>query len=83
MITSVLRSGFFVELEDYPVDGHVHISTLRDDVYRYSEERGEWHGTVRKGRFALGDRLRVRLVRADVDRGRIDFVFVEKLPETL
>jgi ribonuclease R len=81
-ITSVLRSGFFVELDDHPIEGHVHISTLRDDTYRYSEERGEWCGAVRKGRFALGDRLRVRLFRADADRGWIDFLSVEKLPET-
>lgn len=82
-ITSLVRSGFFVELEDFPIEGHVHISTLRDDTYRYSEERGEWCGAVRKARFALGDRLQVRLFRADADRGRIDFLFVEKLPETL
>ena len=82
VISSVVGFGFFVELEECFAEGCVHISTLRDDDYRYSVERGEWHGAMRKTRFSLGDRLRVRLRRADVDRGEIDLVFIEKLPDT-
>ncbi|HBO70729.1 MAG TPA: ribonuclease R [Deltaproteobacteria bacterium] len=82
-IGSVTRHGFFVELEEIPVEGYVPVSTLRDDLYRYSPERGEWYGTVRGTRLAPADRVLVRLFRADPDRGQIDFLFVEKLPESL
>ncbi|GAB4365599.1 MAG: ribonuclease R [Deltaproteobacteria bacterium] len=82
-IGSVTRHGFFVELEDLPIEGYVPAATLRDDVYRFSEEREEWYGRLRKRRLAPADRVRVRLFRADVERGEIDFVFVEKLPESL
>jgi ribonuclease R len=82
-ITSVTGYGFYVELEDCPVEGFVHISTLRDDEYRFSTDRGDWQGVFRKRRFSLGDRLLVRLRRADVDRGEIDFLFVEKLADSL
>lgn len=82
IIASVTGFGFFVELEDYYVEGLVHISTLRDDDYRFSDERGEWHGLVRKTRFALGDRVRVRVRRTDADRGEIDLLFIEKMPES-
>lgn len=81
VITSVAGYGFHVELADCPVEGFVHVSSLRDDVYRFSADRGEWQGVVRKKRFSLGDRLLVRLGRADVDRGEIDFLFVEKLSD--
>jgi ribonuclease R len=81
IIMSVTGYGFYVELEDCPVEGFVHVSTLRDDEYRFSAERGDWQGVFRKRRFSLGDRLLVRLRRADVDRGEIDFLFVEKLPD--
>jgi hypothetical protein len=56
---------------------------MRDDEYRYAADRGEWQGIVRKRRLSPGDRLLVRLRRADVDRGEIDFLFVEKLPDSL
>jgi ribonuclease R len=82
-IGSVSRHGFFVELEDFPIEGYVPAATLRNDVYRFSEEREEWYGTIRKVRLAPADRIRVRLFRADVDRGAVDFLFIEKLPESL
>ena len=81
VITSVVGFGFYVELEECFAEGFIHISTLRDDDYRYSAERGEWYGAIRKTRFSPGDRLRARVRRADVDRGEIDLVFIEKLPE--
>ncbi|HEY5765243.1 MAG TPA: VacB/RNase II family 3'-5' exoribonuclease, partial [Candidatus Deferrimicrobiaceae bacterium] len=68
-IASVTRHGFFVELEAFPIEGYVSVATLRDDVYRFSAEREEWYGTVRKRRLAPADRIRVRLFRTDVDRG--------------
>lgn len=82
-IGTVTRHGFFVELEELPVEGYVPVSTLRDDLYRYSPDRGEWYGTVRGTRLGPADRVLVRLFRADPDRGQIDFLFVEKLPESL
>lgn len=82
IITSVVGFGFFVELADCFVEGLVHVSTLRDDDYRYSAERGEWQGLLRKTRFSLGDRVRVRVRRTDADRGEIDLLFVEKIPES-
>ncbi len=82
VISSIVGFGFFVDLLECSAEGFIHISTLRDDDYRYSSERGEWYGALRKNRFSLGDRLRVRVRRADVDRGEIDLVFIEKLPES-
>lgn len=80
-VSSLVPSGFFVELSDWMVDGMVHASTLRDDEYRFSRDRMEWVGAYRGRRIALGDRVRVRVRRADPDRGEVDFLFVDKLKE--
>ncbi|MBP2675699.1 MAG: RNAse [Deltaproteobacteria bacterium] len=80
-VSSLLPMGFFVELADWMVEGMVHVSTLRDDEYRFSRDRMEWFGVYRRRRIALGDRVRVRVRRADPDRGEVDFLFVEKLQE--
>jgi ribonuclease R len=81
-VSSLVASGFFILVDDWMVEGMVHISTLRDDEYRLSKDRLEWVGHYRKRRIALGDRVRVRVRRADPDRGEVDFLFVEKLPGT-
>jgi len=81
-VSSIVSSGFFVELEAWMVDGMVHVSTLRDDEYRFAPDRMEWIGQYRKRRIGLGDRVRVRVRRADPDRGEVDFLLVEKMPES-
>ena len=81
-VSSLVSSGFFVELEGWMIDGMVHVSTLRDDEYRLSPDRMEWVGQYRKRRIGLGDRIRVRVRRADPDRGEVDFLLVEKMPES-
>jgi exoribonuclease R len=60
----------------------VHFSTLRYYEYLFSLVRLLWVGRFRKRRIALGDRVRVRVRRADPDRGEVDFQLVEKLPES-
>ncbi len=82
VISSIVGFGFFVELAECFAEGFVHVSSLRDDEYRYSAERKEWYGLLRKTRFSPGDRLRVRLRRADVDRGEVDLLLIEKLPDS-
>jgi ribonuclease R len=81
-VSSLVSSGFFVELDGSMIDGMVHVSTLRDDEYRISPDRMEWVGQYRKRRIGLGDRVRVRVRRADPDRGEVDFLLVEKMPES-
>lgn len=83
VIASVARYGFFVVLDGLFVEGFVHISTLRDDEYRYSADANEWVGSYRRRRFSLADRVSVRVRRADPDRGEIDLFLVDKLPDSL
>jgi ribonuclease R len=81
-VSSLVSTGFFVELQGSMIDGMVHVSTLRDDEYRLAPDRMEWVGQYRKRRIGLGDRVRVRVRRADPDRGEVDFLLVEKMLES-
>ncbi len=76
-VTGVAAFGIFVELEAYFVEGLVHVSGLRDDFYHYSEETQSLIGERTRRTFRVGDRLRVRVDRVDVDRRQIDFALVE------
>jgi ribonuclease R len=73
-ITGVTPFGLFVTLDDYFVDGLVHISELGRDYFHYDGARHMLLGERTKKRFRLADRMRVKLVRVDVDARKIDFV---------
>ena len=73
-VSAVVGFGLFVTLEDIYVDGLVPISSLGDDFYRYEDVEHRLVGS-RAGRvYRLGDRLRVKLVKADAEKRGLDFV---------
>ncbi|MBA2491516.1 MAG: ribonuclease R [Gammaproteobacteria bacterium] len=73
VISSVTSFGVFVELHEIYVEGLVHITALPKDYYRFDPVghrlRGERGGRV----YRLGDGLRVKVVRVDLDERKIDF----------
>jgi ribonuclease R len=71
-ITGVAAFGLFVELVEHYVEGLVHISTLADDYYRYSEKGHTLFGENTRKTYRLGDRVRVQVVRVDAERRQID-----------
>jgi ribonuclease R len=73
-ITGVTAFGLFVTLEDYYVDGLVHISELGRDYFQFDGARHLLYGERTKKRFRLADRMKVKLVRVDVDQRKIDLV---------
>jgi ribonuclease R len=76
MIISVRDFGFYVELDDFFIEGLVAVSTLTDDLYRFDERRHALVGRSGKRQFRLGDRVRVRVDRVNVDRHLVDFSVV-------
>ncbi len=71
-IAGVTSFGFFVELEN-GVEGLVHISSLEDDYYQYMEEQHCLIGDRLKKRYRLGDKVTVRLIRANPADRTVDF----------
>jgi ribonuclease R len=77
-ITGMAPFGFFVELKDFLIDGLVHVSTLGDDYYSYSEEKRSIVGEHTKKIFRLGDPVRVRLEEVNRERRQINFVLARE-----
>jgi ribonuclease R len=73
IITGVADYGFFGQAERLPVEGLVHISTLPDDYYYYEEGTHTLIGRRSGRRYRLGDRVRVVVVRVDLQRRQLDF----------
>ncbi len=73
-VTGVTPFGLFVTLDDYFVDGLVHISELGRDYFQYDAARHLLLGERTGKRFRLADRMKVKLVRVDLESRKIDFV---------
>jgi ribonuclease R len=73
-ITGVTAFGLFVTLDDYYVDGLVHISELGRDYFRFEAARHMLLGERTGKRYRLADRIKVKLVRADLETRRIDLI---------
>ncbi|MDX2044590.1 MAG: VacB/RNase II family 3'-5' exoribonuclease [Acidobacteriota bacterium] len=77
MITNVRDFGFYVELDEFFIEGLVPVASLIDDYYNFDERSHSL--TARSGRrkFRIGDRIRVRVDRVNVDRHLVDFSVVD------
>jgi ribonuclease R len=77
VIASVKAHGFYVELNEFFVEGLVHVSTLDDDVYEFQERKHKLVGQRSGREFGLGSAVRVVVDRVDRSRHLIDFSIAE------
>jgi ribonuclease R len=78
IITGVQSFGVFVENSEFLVDGLVHISSLRDDIYRFDKRHWCLVGS-RTGRvLRVGSPLEVRIAGVNLPRRQLDLEPVEK-----
>ncbi|MEK7830921.1 MAG: S1 RNA-binding domain-containing protein, partial [Acidobacteriota bacterium] len=77
MISNVRDFGFYVELDEFFIEGLVPVASLIDDYYNFDERSHSLIGRGGRRRFRLGDRVRVRVDRVNVDRHLVDFSLAE------
>ena len=81
VVSSVTDFGLFVELEEYYVEGLIHITSLGQDYYRFDQDKRQLVGEKTGRAYKTGDRLDIKLARVDMDQGRIDFALTEVMNE--
>lgn len=72
-VSAVVPFGLFVALDDIFIEGLVHISDLGSDYFHFDETRHELVGERTNARFRLSERVKVQLVRVDLETNKIDF----------
>ncbi len=72
-IAGVTSFGLFVEVDDLLVEGLVHVREM-DDYYTFAQGQFQLKGRRSGKVYQLGDRVRVKVVRVNMERHEIDFV---------
>ncbi len=72
-VTGVTSFGLFVALNDEFIEGLVHVTSLKNDYYRYDAIRHQLVGEATNSSYSLGDKVRIRVIRVDLNQRKIDF----------
>lgn len=75
VVGSVTSFGIFVTLEN-TVEGLVHISNMHDDFYEFDEKQLALIGKRTHKMYKIGQPIKVKLTRADLEQRKIDFEVV-------
>lgn len=77
VISGVSEYGVYVEEKHTKAEGMVRVSSMNDDYYELDRENYSLVGRDSGKKYTLGQDVRVKLVRANLERKELDFVFVE------
>ncbi len=76
IITGIQEYGLFVQIDEFQLDGLIHIRTLTDDFYELDKKKLSLIGT-RKGKvYSFGDVVNVKITKIDLLKREVDFVIV-------
>ena len=76
IISSITSFGVFAELEN-TIEGLIRFESLGDEYFIYNEERKILVGELTNKTYKIGDKIRIRVVRASKELREIDFELVK------
>ena len=76
VISSVTAFGMYVKL-DNTVEGLVSVINLSDDYYIYNEKSMTLIGERTSKRYEIGQKLKVKVIRSNIELRQIDFALAE------
>ena len=81
-ISRITNFGVFVTLDDVHIDGMIHVSELGEDYFQYREDLMAMIGERSGVRFDVGDRVQVKVARADLETSRIDLLLISEVKKS-
>lgn len=75
-VSAVTSFGLFVLLDEIHVEGLVHISSLGHDYFQHDTVAHRLVGENTGATYQLADRVRVKVISADMEESKIDFELV-------
>ncbi len=78
-VSAVTSFGMFVAIDDIFIEGLVHVSELGQDYFHYDQAKHMMLGERTGKKYRLGDRVRIKVMRADIETSKIDFSLIEQV----
>jgi len=76
VITGVTDWGIYVEEAETKCEGMVKLRDLNDDFYTLNQKAYTVTGSNTGKKFTLGDKVRIKVLGADMEKRMIDYMFV-------
>ncbi|MCC7004634.1 ribonuclease R [Candidatus Nomurabacteria bacterium] len=76
VISGVTEWGIYVELTDTKSEGMVRLKDIGDDFYSLDEKNYRVIGQKTGKKYSLGDKVRIKVVKADIERKSLDYILV-------
>ena len=77
-ISGIQSFGIYCEIDDNHCEGMVPMRDLDDDYYDFDERNYCLVGRRRHHRYQLGDPIRIKVARANLEKRQLDFTIVSK-----
>ena len=77
VISGVTEWGLYAEINANKCEGMIPMRTLQDDYYEFDDANYCLIGRRTHRKFTIGDPVRIRIVRANLDRKQLDFELIE------
>ncbi len=75
-VSGVTEWGMFVELAETKIEGLVALRDIKEDYLEYDEDSMSLRGKRSGKRFTLGDKVRVKVDRANLEQKQLDFLLI-------
>ena len=77
VISGVTEWGLYVEINENKCEGMVPVRDLNDDFYEFNEKTYSLIGRRNKQSYRLGDPVKIKVMRANLEKKQLDFTLVE------
>ena len=76
-ISGVQSYGIYVEIDENHCEGLVPMHDLRGDYYEFDEAHYQLIGRRHHSKYQLGDPIRIKVARANLEKRQLDFTLAE------
>lgn len=77
VISGITEWGLYAEINENKCEGMIPIRDLDDDYYEFDEKNYCLRGRRNKRTYSLGDPIKIKVARANLERKQLDFALVE------
>ncbi|MBQ9237686.1 MAG: ribonuclease R [Prevotella sp.] len=76
-VSGITSYGIYAEIDENHCEGMIPIRDLKDDYYEFDEKNFCLVGRRHHNRYQLGDEVRIKVAKANLEKKQLDFTIVE------